>query len=123
MDPQRRAPDPAEFEPEFVIGDDELPSRSVTPRPAEPKRHTSSSESTPDSNADATNGIAQENSATKDSAAVELPTDVRVKLRKLDKLESKYHGGLTLQEKQEFCLTLHRVATVISRCPCTRSDN
>ena len=100
MDPQRRAPDPAEFEPEFVIGDDDLPSRSVTPRPAEPKRHTPSSDSAPDSNADATNGTAQENSATKDSAAVELPTDVRVKLRKLDKLESKYHGGLTLQEKR-----------------------
>ena len=123
MDPQRRAPDPAEFEPEFVIGDDDLPSRSVTPRPAEPKKHTTSSDSAPDSNADATNGTAQENSATKDSAAVELPTDVRVKLRKLDKLESKYHGGLTLQEKRIFCLTLHRVATVISRCPCTGSDN
>ncbi|KAL8790560.1 MAG: hypothetical protein Q9195_006304 [Heterodermia aff. obscurata] len=90
-DPPRKAPDPAEFEPEFVVGEDDMPSRSGTPRPAEPKRQTSSSESAPDSNPDAVNGVAQEKPATKDSVVVEVPTDVRVKLRKLDKLESKYH--------------------------------
>ena len=122
-DPSRKSPDPAEFEPEFVIGDDDMPSRSGTPRPVEPKRRISSSGSGPDSNQDATNGPAQENSANKDSAAVELPTDVRVKLRKLDKLESKYHGGFISQEKHTFSLILHRVATVISRCPCPGSNN
>lgn len=100
-----------------------MPSRSGTPRPAEPKRQTSSSESGPDANPGANNGPAQENSASKDSAAVELPTDVRVKLRKLDKLESKYHGGFTSQETQSVGLILHRVATVVSRCPCPDSDN
>ena len=100
-----------------------MPSRSGTPRPTEPKTQTSASESTQDSNPDVTNGTTQEKSATKDSAAVELPTDVRVKLRKLDKLESKYHGRLTLQEMHSFSLIMHRVATVVSRCPCPGSNN
>lgn len=30
------------------------------------------------------------------ATAPELPTDVRVKLRKLEKLETRYHGNLSL---------------------------
>lgn len=76
-----------------MIGDDEAPSRSGNPRPAEPKRQTSSTESPPDSNTEAADSAAQEKQGLSESVTIELPTDVRVKLRKLDKFESKYHGS------------------------------
>lgn len=75
-----------------MVGDDDVPSRSGTPRPLEPKRQKSSTESSADPKLDAADSSAQERTESRDSIAMELPTDVRVKLRKLDKLESKYHG-------------------------------
>lgn len=91
-DPPRKTADPAEFEPDFVVGDDDMPSRSSTPRPLEMKTQLSSTESPADPKLDAADSSTQEKMASRDSTAIELPTDVRVKLRKLDKLESKYHG-------------------------------
>jgi len=38
------------------------------------------------------NGVTAPDSETKDEAALELPTDVRAKLRRLEKLEPRYHG-------------------------------
>ena len=92
-DPARKTADPAEFEPDFVVGDDDMPSRSGTPRPLEPKTQASSMEPSADLKLDAAESSAQDKIASRDPIAIELPTDVRVKLRKLDKLESKYHGS------------------------------
>ena len=90
-----KGPDPSEFEPDFVIGGDDTPSRSSTPRPIPEK-----SETAPDDGASAGVPLQAETKETpkklsKNDAFVkpaELPADVRVKLRKLEKLESRYHG-------------------------------
>lgn len=87
-----RGPDPAEFEPEFVIGEDDAPSRVGTPMLAEQKRQLPS-ESGNDGTLDGSEPPAQERATSKEVPTSDLPTDVRVKLRKLDKLESKYHGS------------------------------
>ena len=90
-----KGPDPSEFEPEFVIEDDEQ-SRSGTPKPAierdgnpatgqkakEAVRGESSNES------GETTALIEEPRNSSD-----VPTDIRVKLRKLEKLESRYSGG------------------------------
>ncbi|BDD63968.1 hypothetical protein MAP00_008820 [Monascus purpureus] len=87
-------PDPTEFEPEFAIGDDDTASRASTPRPEK----AGSSEGTTEVTAGEGNAPAE--STTKGSAAPDadagkqaqsdLPMEVRVKLRKFDKLQSKY---------------------------------
>ena len=71
-----------------MIGEDE-PSRSGTPRPAvgeEVAKEKLQSELTLDGKSDSHDG-----SPHTESPRIELPTDVRVKLRKLEKLESRYH--------------------------------
>ena len=96
-EPSGQSPDPSDFEPEFVVGDDDGPSRSSTPRPTESKpadaEKTSPTELPMNARRDGPEeSVPSEKVEMKDSTGVELPTDVRVKLRKLDKLESKYHG-------------------------------
>jgi len=103
VDPTQKGPDPKEFEPDFVIDDEDLPSRTVTPRPGpeqngEVKLVETAADKAPDG------GGSQQPKEEKDpgesssamSTAPELPTDVRVKLRKLEKLENRYHGNLSL---------------------------
>ncbi|THY91361.1 hypothetical protein D6C92_06318 [Aureobasidium pullulans] len=85
-----KGPDPSEF----VIEDDEAPSRTATPNPAVIEASASSS----DQSATATNETepAQSDAPVTDKAQgggkqpEELPQDVRQKLRKLEKLESRY---------------------------------
>ena len=97
QDSLNRRPDPADFEGDFVIEDDE-PSRSGTPRPGadssgeggQGRRDASKTRPVADGSADP----AKESEPT--STAAELPTDVRVKLRKLDKLENRYQGKISL---------------------------
>ena len=93
QDSLNRRADPVEFEGDFVIEDDE-PSRSGTPRPAldpngdgadgrrdGPKtKPIGDGEAGPEKQSDSTN------------TAPELPIEVRGKLRKLEKLESRYQG-------------------------------
>lgn len=88
-----KGPDPAEFEPEFVIGNEEL-SRFNTPRPT--AGQDGSSEERPSHEAPASekgeellDGTSQAHAS---KPSMELQTDVKVKLRKLERLESKYHG-------------------------------
>lgn len=88
-----KGPDPAEFEPEFVIGDSDVPSRSGTPRPA-----LTRSESVTRQAAEPKENLRDDREKSEKTVAdnvvetpQELPTDVRVKLRKLEKLESRYH--------------------------------
>jgi hypothetical protein len=90
--PTGKGPDPAEFEPEFVVGDDDSvagdgESRSGTPVP-KTKNEKGEGEEEP---------LADDAAEKKPEIEVprqstELPTEVRVKLRKLDKLESRYQG-------------------------------
>ena len=63
--------------------------------PAEQKRQIPS-ESGNDGTLDGSESPAQERAASREVPTSDLPTDVRVKLRKLDKLESKYHGPSVL---------------------------
>ena len=93
--PLTKGPDPLEFEPEFIIDGDSTPSRSNTPRPSQglgsdAAANGAPAEAPPEHNIK----VSQEEDGEKDAPAssAELPTDVRVKLRKLEKLESKYHG-------------------------------
>ena len=86
--PSGKGPDPSAFEADFVIGDDEL-SRSGTPRPATEEEGTKE-KSKNDMNLDGKSD-SQDGSPYTESPNTELPTDVRVKLRKLDKLESRYN--------------------------------
>ncbi|KAL9102432.1 MAG: hypothetical protein Q9163_002424 [Psora crenata] len=87
--------DPSNFEPEFVIDDEEL-SRSGTPvpRPVADHDDKAGSEGSVSQGANVT-GDGQE-PPTKDGGAEppsqspELPSDVRTKLRKLEKLEGRY---------------------------------
>ena len=86
-----RAPDPADFEPEFVIGESETPSRSGTPRPISETEQKGLSDPLTEGSSETSEGRLQEKPGANGAASSELPTDIRVKLRKLDKLESKYH--------------------------------
>ncbi|KAI9043226.1 putative vesicle-mediated transport protein (Imh1) [Aspergillus affinis] len=90
-----RGPDPNEFEqPEFTIGDDEGSSRSATPQQDPP----SNSMGSPEQNAGEEKSTAEESPNGKDAAPAgetkqspsELPAEVKVKLRKLSKMETRY---------------------------------
>ncbi|KAL8729807.1 MAG: hypothetical protein Q9181_004877 [Wetmoreana brouardii] len=90
--------DPSEFEPEFVIDDSDVPSRSGTPRPAVSRSESSTKDTTREPSDETRNGEDQSEKALPDGpskVAQELPTDVKVKLRKLEKLESRYHDLLS----------------------------
>ena len=94
-----KGPDPSEFDADFVIGDDEsaVVSRSVTPRPETSEKSVEGKE---------TPGEVERQPGTDDTASVlsdastavqrseELPTEVRVRLRKLDRLETRYQDLL-----------------------------
>ncbi|KAL2058151.1 hypothetical protein ABVK25_001769 [Lepraria finkii] len=91
-DPPAKGPDPADFEPEFVIDDDEASRtgtpRSGTPRPAGDRNGTTAVGKSTQEDATLETGEA---AADEPRSSSDLPTDVRVKLRKLEKLESRYH--------------------------------
>ena len=75
--------------------------------PAEQKRQIPS-ESGNDGILNGSESQAQERAASKEVPTSELPTDVRVKLRKLDKLESKYHGPSKVPFDCHTILTFHQ---------------
>jgi hypothetical protein len=92
-----RGPDPKEFEAEFAIGDDES-SRSGTPQADTPEAasevrasNEGEREMTEGKPAETPEKKTGEDIEAKETPAV-LPPDVRAKLRRLDKLESRYHG-------------------------------
>ncbi|KAL8656923.1 MAG: hypothetical protein Q9226_002429 [Calogaya cf. arnoldii] len=89
-----KGPDPSDFEPEFLVDDPDLPSRSTTPRPAPARSESSTKDNVQDTAKEAQNGESIAGKPPLDDSTAnpqELPTDVRVKLRKLEKLESRYH--------------------------------
>ena len=90
-----KEPEPFEFEPEFAIADDDSASRNSTPLPPQANReHSASYGSAKEAQKEEVGGTRSHDRSEADGFANdELPTDVRVKLRRLDKLESRYHGG------------------------------
>ncbi|KAI4170821.1 MAG: hypothetical protein LQ343_004710 [Gyalolechia ehrenbergii] len=92
--PNGAVSDPAEFEPEFVIDDSDVPSRSGTPRSAPARSESSIKEPAREVTEEARDGEETHGKAIQDgqsAAPSELPTDIRMKLRKLEKLEGRYH--------------------------------
>jgi hypothetical protein len=102
-----RGPDPKEFEAEFTIGDDEDSSRSATPRletpddaaekatPADTERNEDDDKSettAPAADPSGKETTSAEKVSANQSTPSELPAEVRGKLRRLDKLETRYHG-------------------------------
>ncbi|MCJ1463187.1 hypothetical protein MMC07_001792 [Pseudocyphellaria aurata] len=91
-DSSLKGPDPSEFEPENVIGNEDIPVKSETPRPAQRKDGVTMANDGPSKEPSTSNNEEVDRTTATDSILIsqELPTDVRVKLRKLEKLESKY---------------------------------
>jgi hypothetical protein len=100
--PTGKGPDPSEFDPEFVIGEeDDQPSRSGTPKPKEkaPAAEATAEATAGDGSEEKTEPDGQaaegeDKSDKKDSTekAPEIPAEVKTRLRRLDKLEPKYSG-------------------------------
>lgn len=90
--PTGKGPDPSEFDPDFVIGDDdsEQPSRVGTPRP---KEKTPTKETTTENGTGNKEDEKPTEADEKPDKAPEIPPEVQTRLRKLDKLEPKYSGG------------------------------
>ncbi|KAG9650647.1 hypothetical protein KCV04_g1244, partial [Aureobasidium melanogenum] len=85
-----KGPDPSEF----VIDDDEAPTRTATPNPSVTEASNSSSDtpvtSITDKESTQPDAAPSEKSQDTGKQPDELPQDVRQKLRKLEKLESRY---------------------------------
>ncbi|KAI9742744.1 MAG: hypothetical protein M1818_003473 [Claussenomyces sp. TS43310] len=85
-----RGPDPSEFEGAFVIDDEsEPPSRTGTPMPTN-NSQTKMAEDEVTQAASMAEPTTEKDTAASPRASSELPLEVRTKLRKLDKLESRY---------------------------------
>lgn len=100
-----RGPDPADFESAFVIEDESETSTRVG-TPAGEKLNPMAGDSKSLDGSSAANGSEKSTDATP-RASTELPTEVRTKLRKLEKLEGRYQGaanslGLKLEILMQF---------------------
>jgi hypothetical protein len=90
-----KGPDPSEFDPEFVIGDEEVPSGVGTPAVAVSDTDgttMSTKENGPEPGEKKEEGTEGATDGAPASPAI-LPVDVRQKLRKLERLEPKYSGN------------------------------
>ena len=90
-----KGPDPKEFEQAFLIDDDEGSTRAGTPQPSEEKQlqdnvETDDAQGTPIALSKASAGPISNPT----TAAAELPPDVKIKLRKLERLEPKWQEFL-----------------------------
>jgi chromosome segregation ATPase len=83
-----KGPDPADFEPDFAIGDDDsaVPSRVATPKPQPDQPSGDKAKDDGDNATSAHSNGSSEPTTTEP----ELPSDVQTKLKKLERLESKY---------------------------------
>lgn len=104
-----KGPDPADFESEFAIDDDDL-RRSGTPKPQSNQNGSTKrmQENAPQQSSQETNETST--SAGESSASSDLPTDVRDKLRKLERYESRYHGRSRIANRPRPLLTAQRAA-------------
>ncbi len=122
--PLTKGPDPSEFDPEFVVGDeDEQLSRAGTPQPKEkaPAGDSSTAESSDKKEEKSAVDADTEDKADKEP---QLPADVQTRLRKLDKLEPKYSGGQEHPNKGEPRLILgDRTASLLPHRTCSHRHN
>lgn len=88
-----RGPDPTEFEAEFAIGDDEDSSRSDTPRlnVTPPSENQNTENATEEKHPEPSEKEAASEPQLNQLPS-ELPPEIRAKLRRLDKMESRYRG-------------------------------
>lgn len=112
-----KGPDPADFESEFAIDDE------YSRKPGAPKSQLSqkSSAKTIEETASQQGGREANETSTstgESNASSDLPADVRDKLRKLEKYESRYHGMFGIADHPRPFLMAARAAQVLSRCPC-----
>lgn len=94
-EPSKRDRDPSEFEPESIAESEDTPSRSESPRPIQKIGEAASADETAKMEGSKVAIAIKEGKIDSPDNAItsqELPTDIRVKLRKLDKLESRYNG-------------------------------
>ncbi|KAF2650271.1 hypothetical protein K491DRAFT_707665 [Lophiostoma macrostomum CBS 122681] len=85
--PTGKGPDPSTFETDFVIGEDDEPSRAATPRPKE--KTDAAAATSPEAKEKPEDGEAAMEDE-KNTPPLEIPPEVQTRLRKLDKLEPKY---------------------------------
>lgn len=95
--PGGKGPDPAEFEPDVVVGDDDAPSRVETPQPAKGKPEALAATDARDPNGVIKEQDGESKESDRASTPVELPPEVRLRLRRLEKLEPKYTGTRRLE--------------------------
>ena len=90
-EPSAKGPDPVDFESEFAIDDEHL-RRSGVPKPQSNQNGSTGTvqETAPQPTSQETNETST--SAGESSASSDLSIDVRDKLKKLEKYESRYHG-------------------------------
>lgn len=91
-----RGPDPKEFEADFAIGDEEGSTRSGTPQPE--STAPSDAGATEENNNEGTKAPVEEGAATTgtNQSPSELPPEIRAKVRRLDKMETRYHGRVLI---------------------------
>ncbi len=108
-EPSAKGPDPADFESEFAIDDEDL-RRSGAPKPQSSQNDSTRmiQEAAPRTSSQETNETST--SAGESSASSELPTGVRDKLKKLEKYESRYHGMFGTAGRLRPLLTAPRAA-------------
>ena len=103
-----KGPDPKDFDPEFVVDEEDAVSRTATLQPSGSERGAGEGEIPKDDPVEA-NGTSTASTTEGDGKPAqqssELPTEVRVKLRKLERLESRYQGSI-LDTRQGLCLIL-----------------
>lgn len=108
-DPPARGPDPADFESGFAVDDDDVTKAGALKSQSNQNGNDKTMQET------APQQVSQEINKSsppiEDSGALsELPTDVRDKLRKLEKYESRYHGTCRIANRPEPLLTALRAA-------------
>jgi hypothetical protein len=89
-----RGPDPSEFEAAFII-DDESEAPTQVNSPALPPMDEKASEKSVAEKALEGNEAGEQNGSAEAPKPVEIPQEVRAKLRKLEKLEARYAGMVT----------------------------
>ena len=102
--------------------DDDLPSRSGTPKPVpdQDERGTKENGFSRDSR---TQLDGEEGNGEEIAPSMELPTDVRVKLRKLEKLEGRYQGTMVPSRPLKIHTKLSRASALIQDGSCSRSNH
>ncbi|MCJ1476995.1 hypothetical protein MMC13_005666 [Lambiella insularis] len=94
----QKGPDPKDFEPEFLIEDEDIVNGTEAPKPVELRDDgTPATEATTFSvlqNGEHRSDKEKSLEQTGIDASQELPTDVQVRLRKLERLESRYQDLL-----------------------------